>query len=150
MTSEARRDSALRVYFDATATIRHHDGERTATHRLAVSVVGALLAFASSEAFVPDAMEIPLSLFGVLMCLNFYLITKKYEALVLRERGKASAAREVLGTLGDDVIILVDRNKSQIGKRTTLAAVPLQRLWSLFYLLLAMAFIYLAVRAALS
>lgn len=149
MDDETRRDTALRMYFDATATIRHHDGERTATHRIAVAVVSALLAFTSSDAFAQDAMAVPLSLLGLLLCLNFHAISKKYEGLVLRERAKARAARGVLQSLGDNVIASVDAAKQEGTEISALRATALQSLWSIFYLLLAIAFIYAGAQAAL-
>ncbi|MEL6368673.1 MAG: hypothetical protein AAFQ16_12020, partial [Pseudomonadota bacterium] len=96
--------TALKLYFDATNTIRHYDGERTATHRVALAVLGALLAFTSSDIFVPDQMIIPVSVVGASLSILFLLMTKKIGALVDRERAKARAAAKVLADLGDCTI----------------------------------------------
>lgn len=149
MDDGTRHDTALKIYFDATATIRHHDGERMATHRIAVAVVGALLAFTSSGAFVEDAMIVPLSVFGALLCLTFHAISKKYESLVWRERAKARAARNLLQTLGDDVIVSVDLTKQGDAKASLFGKISLQSLWSLFYILISMSFMYIGIRSVL-
>ena len=150
MDNLTQRDTALRIYFDATDTIRHHDGERMATHRIAVAVISSLLAFTSSKIFANEAITLPLSILGLVVCLTFHAISKKYEGLVLRERSKARAAREVLKALGDEVIASVDTAKRESSHQNPAwANFSLQSLWSVFYLLLAIAFIFLGAREAI-
>lgn len=134
-----RRDTALRIYFDATDTIRHYDGERMATHRIALTLLGALLAFAGSDFFRPQ-MTVTLAVFGVFGSLIFFLLSLKFGALIFRERSRAQAARQILKELGDATIVEIDTRKNENYRKVQLSGVRTGTLWTVFYLLLVIGF----------
>ncbi|MEP6018888.1 MAG: hypothetical protein ABJ251_10465 [Paracoccaceae bacterium] len=131
--------TALKVYFDATQTIRHYDGERTATHRLAVATLGGLFAFSGTDLFNQPMLPI-LFLIGTLLSLLFLAITFKQSALINRERARAGAARDLLDKLGDRTISHIDAARTDQYKTLAFSRIRIASLWSLMYLVFALSF----------
>ncbi|MFG5379702.1 hypothetical protein [Yoonia sp. R2-816] len=139
-TAPERSDTALKVYFDATQTIRHYDGERTATHRLAVATLGALFAFTGSELFNQVMLPV-LSVVGALLSLFFLVVTFKHSALIDRERARAAVARDLLSKLGDQTISQIDNEKAARYKKIAFSRIRTATLWPCMYLLFALSFV---------
>lgn len=146
---ELSMNTALKIYLDATQTIRHYDGERTATHRLAVAVLGALFAFSGSM-FYSDEMLTATVFVGFSLSLLFLLITTKHAALVERERARARGARDLMTSTGCKTILDIDSRKINHIKNGILKNIRLSYLWSLMYVAFTIGFILLFINAKLS
>ncbi|MGH1371651.1 hypothetical protein [Planktotalea sp.] len=144
--NEQERDTAVKVYFDATSTIRHYDKERTSTHRVALAVLSGLLALASTD-FVPDDVSgAVVSVAGVFISIIFYIVTAKYAGLIEREKSKARAARSYLAQLGDNAIADIDNSKTELTRTVPFKHTKLSALWSLYYAIFVIGFIALAFK----
>ncbi|MDA4844963.1 hypothetical protein [Hoeflea poritis] len=136
------RDTALKYYFDAVQTIRHYDGERTGTHRLAVAVLGSLFAFTGSNLFSPTMLVVS-SATGLLLACLFFLIAQKHASLITRERIKASVARDVLSSIGNDIIRRIDQSKTDKYQKSRLSSIRVSTLWSAMYATFVLGFMAL-------
>lgn len=135
-------ETARKIYFDATQTIRHYDGERTSTHRLAVAVLGALFAFTNSNLF--NEVTLPyVSAAGAIFSLLFLLITSKHSTLIYRERSRAGAARSILSQCGDQTIERIDSKKLESYKKARLSTIRISSLWAAMYITFAVLFFWL-------
>lgn len=139
-TTNISSDTILRVYFDATQTIRHFDGERTSTHRLAIAVLGGLLAFTGSTLFSSE-MILVTSAVGMAMSFLFLMLAQKYSYLIQRERLKARAASKLLSSIDDQSIERVDHEKKVHSKLYFLSRTRISTLWSALYITMFLGFL---------
>ena len=135
-------ETAWKIYADATQTIRHYDGERTSTHRLALAVLSILLAFSGSS-FFPESMLLPVCGTGAAVTLVFAAISIKYGSLIDREKARAYTAREIMARFGDSTIKSIDAQRSTVTKREFLGKWHLNTMWLIYYFTIFLGFVAL-------
>lgn len=135
-------ETAWMVYADATQTIRHYDGERSATHRVALTVLSVLFAFSGSSLYT-EKMSLAVCGIGAVMTLVLAAISIKFGTLIDRERARARAAREIMAERGDATIKSIDAQRSIAMKQQFMARWRLSTMWLIYYIVIFFGFLAL-------
>lgn len=150
-------DIAQAVYFDATTTIRHYDGQRAGFIKISISLISLLLTSAAALEILPSEAEsrAPIHFvlgFVVLISALFLAISLKFSILIDRQKRRARASAEKIALLSDTSILEIDSavRERERSKRRLFGYFRLETLLTLVYGIIALIAVVMSVALAIN